>query len=89
MAAVSKHTHWKAWQRAGTEATIAETSTPEWGRWMRRVKGARHAHATIRASGRIPGAEARRELAHKRKIRKRDAEEGKSWRVGYTDMGNY
>jgi hypothetical protein len=27
------------------------------GRRMRRIKGARHAHAVIRASGRIPGAE--------------------------------
>ena len=71
MAAVNKHTHWQAWQRAGTAATIAETSRPEWGRKMRRIKGARHAHQTIRASGRVPGEEARkarREKAAKRRL---------------------
>ncbi len=30
----------------------------EWGRYMRRVKGARHAHRAIRASGRKPCEEA-------------------------------
>ncbi len=42
---------------------------------MRRVKGARHAHETIRASGRVPGEEARAELARLRAERKRHADE--------------
>jgi len=40
------------------------------GNKMRRIKGARHAHATIRASGRVPGQEARAAQARYRAERK-------------------
>lgn len=36
----------------------------------RRIKGARHGHATVRAQGRVPGAEARAAYAAMRRERK-------------------
>ena len=59
------------------------------GSRMRRIKGARHAHAVMRASGRVPGEEARaarkanaargEEKAEQAKL---EAAVGSSWRVG-------
>jgi hypothetical protein len=37
---------------------------------MRRVKGARHAHAVMRAQGRTPGDEGRAVIARNREARK-------------------
>jgi hypothetical protein len=54
------------------------------GRRMRRIKGAYHAHASMRAQGRTPGAEGRAVIEANRQARKRDREEGKQWRVGQT-----
>jgi len=53
---------------------------------MRCIKGALHAHAAMRAQGRIPGAEGRAAIQLNRAARKRDREEGKGWRVGRTRM---
>jgi hypothetical protein len=56
------------------------------GSRMRRIKGARHAHKTIRASGHVPGEEAR--AARKVKAARRREEKavqaiiGKQWRYG-------
>jgi len=47
---------------------------------MRRQKGAKHAHATIRASGRVPGEEARR--AYLANVRRRHEAQAKEKRVG-------
>lgn len=52
------------------------------GKRMRRVKGARHAHAVMRSQGRVPGAEGRAAIAANRASYKRDREEGKTWRHG-------
>ena len=48
------------------------------GRKLRRIKGARHAHATIRASGRVCGQEARAALAAKLQ---RERNLAQQWRV--------
>ena len=53
--------------------------------YLRRVKGARHAHAAMRAEGRTPGDVGRAVIAANRAVRKRDREEGMGWRVGFTD----
>jgi hypothetical protein len=53
------------------------------GSRMRRIKGARHAHAVIRASGRVPGDEGRAAIAWNKK---REREEGKGWRYGLADL---
>jgi hypothetical protein len=52
------------------------------GRRMRRIKGALHAHAVIRAQGRTPGDEGRAAIAWNRLAEKRDREEGRQWRYG-------
>lgn len=56
------------------------------GSRMRRIKGARHAHAAMRSQGRIPGDEGRMRITENRTALKRDAAEGKGWRVGYTNL---
>ena len=56
------------------------------GSLMRRIKGARHAHASMRAQGRTPGNEGRAAIASNRATRRRDKEEGKGWRVGHADL---
>ena len=47
------------------------------GARMRRIKGALHAHASMRAQGRTPGDEGRAAIEHNRQIRKmrKNAEE--------------
>jgi hypothetical protein len=50
----------RAWQSAGVKAARdAGLHTSEHGAYLRRVKGSKRANATIRASGRVPGQEAR------------------------------
>jgi hypothetical protein len=56
------------------------------GSRMRRIKGARHAHAVMRAQGRTPGDEGRARIAENREARNRDAEHGKSWRYGQANV---
>ena len=56
-------------------------SNPAVARKMLRIKGARHGHATIRASGRVPGQEARAALAAKRA---REKAIGQAWRYANT-----
>ena len=51
---------------------------------MRRIKGARHAHAAMRVQGKVPGDEGRAAIAANREVRKRDLEQGKAWRVSQT-----
>ena len=51
---------------------------------MRRIKGARHAHAVMRAQGRTPGDEGRAAIAWNREARRRDREQGNGWRVSET-----
>lgn len=58
-------------------ATVRERMTSEEGSRMRRIKGARHAHAAIRTQGRTPGDEGRAAIAWNREARRRDAEQGK------------
>ena len=48
------------------------------GRCMRRVKGARHAHAVMRAQGRTSGDEGRAVIAWNREAQRREAEEGRA-----------
>lgn len=59
----------------------ARFSDPAIGRKYRRIKGARRGHATIRASGRVPGQEARAALAAKRA---REKATGQAWRYANT-----
>ena len=60
------------------------------GRRMLRQKGARHAHAAIRASGRVPGQEARAarkvNAARRREEKAKQASLGVSWRYSSTDL---
>jgi len=60
------------------------------GKRMRCVKGALHAHAAIRAQGRIPGAEGREAIARNREIRrfvkKMEEKYGPGWRYGQTNL---
>jgi hypothetical protein len=56
------------------------------GRRMRRTKGARHAHAAMRAQGRTPGDEGRAVIAWNREARRRDTEQGNGWRHGQTNL---
>lgn len=62
----------------------------KWGARMRRVRGARSAHRSIRASGRVPGEEARAKVIANREARRREQElaelHGPGWRVGRTDL---
>jgi hypothetical protein len=51
---------------------------------MRLIKGALHAHAVMRYQGRTPGDEGRAVIEANCKARKRDQQEGRQWRVGYT-----
>jgi hypothetical protein len=64
--------------------------TSEDGARLRRIKGARHAHAVIRASGRVPGEEARAKVAENRALRKRreqlQAMYATDWNKGQADL---
>ena len=57
---------------------------------MRCIKGALHAHASMRAKGRTPGDGGRAAIAANRAARKRDQEEGKGrQRAGHTDASQF
>jgi hypothetical protein len=65
-------------------AAIRERMTSAEGKRMRCIRGASAAHRSMRAEGRVPGAEGRAVIEANRNARKRDREQGKQWRVGYT-----
>ena len=75
---------WPEQRRVRYEA-IRERMTSKEGKRMRCIKGALHAHASMRAEGRTPGDEGREVMAANRPVRTRDRLEGKGWRVGHTD----
>jgi hypothetical protein len=56
------------------------------GSRMRRIKGARHSHAVIRAQGRTPGDEGRDAIAANREARRHNAKQGKGWRYGQANV---
>ena len=64
--------------------------TREKAQKMRRQKGAKHAHATIRASGRVPGEEARRaylaNVRRRHEAREKEKVTGASARVSFADL---
>ena len=68
-------------------AAIRERMTSAEGKRMRCIKGARHAHAAMRADGRTPGDEGRAAIMLNREAAKRDRNAGKGWRVWHTNLG--
>jgi hypothetical protein len=58
----------------------------EWGRRMRRIRGAHAANARMRAQGRIPGAEGREQIKRNREAHKAESERSPLERVGRTDL---
>ena len=76
----------RLWANARCLALHPERLTSEFGWRLRRQGAARAAHAKMRAQGRTPGAEGREAIRWNREARRRDAEEGKGWRHGQTDM---
>jgi hypothetical protein len=66
--------------------SVRERMTSEEGKRMRCIRGAYAAHRVMRAQGRTPGDEGRAIIASNRQVRKRDAEEGKSWRCGQVNV---
>ena len=67
-------------------AAIRERMTRAEGKRMRCIRGAKAAHQAMRLKGRTPGDEGRAAIAANREARRRDAEQGKGWRYGQTDM---
>ena len=67
-------------------AAIRERMTPEEGKRMRCIRGAKAAHAKMRARGIVPGEAGRRVIETNRAARKRDQEEGSGWRIGHTSL---
>ena len=72
---------------ASLRARMADGS---FARKMNRAKGARHGHATIRASGRVCGEEARAarkaNCEARRAAKLQQASVGKQWRYGQSDL---
>lgn len=60
------------------------------GARMRRIKGARHAHAAMRADGKTPGDEGRAAIERNRETRRfvKEMQEkyGRGWRCGQTNV---
>ena len=79
----------RLWANARCLALHPERCSSEWGARLRRQRGAKAAHASIRAQGRTPGEEGRAAMMWNRLARKRDREEGKQWRVGHTEASQY
>jgi hypothetical protein len=75
----------RLWANARCLALHPERCSSEWGARLRRQRGAKAAHAAMRAEGRIPGAEGRDAIKWNRAASKRDREQGRLWRVGRTD----
>ncbi len=67
-------------------AAIRERMTPEEGKRMRCIRGAKAAHAKMRARGIVPGEAGRRAIEANRAARKRDRVEGRGWRIGHTNL---
>jgi hypothetical protein len=76
----------RLWANARCLALHPERFTSEHGARLRRQRGAKAAHKSIRAQGRVPGVEGRAAIASKREVHRRDAEEGKAWRYGQTSL---
>jgi len=76
-------------QRRVRYAAIRERMTSQEGKRMRCIRGAKAAHASMRAEGRTPGDEGRAAIKWNRAARKRDREEGKGWRIGHTDASRF
>jgi hypothetical protein len=79
----------RLWANARCLALHPERCTPEWGARLRRQRGAKAAHAAMRAKGRTPGDKGRDAIMWNRVARKRDREQGKGWRVGHTDASQF
>lgn len=73
-------------QRRVRYAAIRERMTSTEGKRMSCIRGAKAAHAAIRADGRTPGDEGRAAIALNRASRKRDRAEGRGWRIGHTSI---
>ena|ERR1700680_4512692 len=76
----------RLWANARCLALHPERFSSEHGWRLRRQRGARAAHEAMRAQGRTPGAEGRAVIAWNREARKRDAEQGKDWGRGQTNL---
>lgn len=76
----------RLWANARCLALHPERFTSEHGRRLRRQRGAKATHRTMRAQGRAPGAEGRAAIAANREARRRDMEQGKGWRHSQTDL---
>lgn len=77
---------WPDEKRTRCAAMVSCMADGSAGSRMRRIKGARHAHVVMRAQGRTSGDEGRAAIAWKREAQRRDAEQGKGWRHGPTDL---
>jgi hypothetical protein len=75
---------WPEQKRLRYEA-VRERMTSKEGKRMRCIRGAKAAHAKIRAESRTPGDEGRTAIALNREARRLDREQGKDRRVGHTD----
>ena len=76
----------RLWANARCLALHPERCSSEWGARLRRQRGAKAAHAAMRAQGRQLGTEGRAAIMWNREVQKRDREEGKVWRVGHIDQ---
>lgn len=79
----------RLWANARCLALHPERLTSAYGARLRRQRGAKAAHESIRAQGRIPGDIGRSTIASNRQARRRDREEGKDWRYGQTDISGF
>jgi hypothetical protein len=70
---------WPANKRARHLAIPARMVDGSEGRRMRRIKGALHAHDSMRSEGRIPGDEGRAVIEANRAARKRVLAPAPSW----------
>jgi hypothetical protein len=68
----SRNAVWRMHLAAARTSRLTR-SNPAWGKYMRRAKGAKHANETIRAQGRVPGEEARRERKRRAAARREQA----------------
>src|SRR5271166_5618707 len=65
----------RLWGNARCLALHPERCGSEWGARLRRQRGAKAAHAAVRAIGRTPGDKGRTAIMWNRAARKRDCEE--------------
>jgi hypothetical protein len=76
----------RLWANARCLALPPERLDSAWGARLRRQRGAKAAHAVIRAEGRTQGEEGRAAIAANREARKRDREEASAGGFGRTDI---